>query len=71
MTKRKQHGGRRKGAGRKLTDGQGTVRVSITLTPAQQQQVERWMDTTGADSFSEAVREMLDAAMTGGPGLPT
>jgi hypothetical protein len=68
-TKHGSWGGRRKGSGRKLTDGQGTVPFGITLTPAQVAKIERWQEQKGCDSFSEAIREMIDAADEGAPAV--
>jgi hypothetical protein len=61
MTRDKQHGGRRTGAGRKLTDNVGTVRVTVTLTPIQVAAVEHWRELHELDSFSEALRDIVDA----------
>ena len=58
----RQHGGRRAGAGRKpLPEGHTTV-VSATLSAKHIEKVERWQEAHGCDTFSEALRQMIDAA---------
>ena len=56
----KTHGGRRAGAGRKPTDGVGVQILSITLTPKHIKKVEKWEDDHGTESFSEAMRQIID-----------
>lgn len=57
----RKHGGARPGAGRPRTDGVGTQRLIVFLTPDQVAKVERWQEANGADSFSEALRQIVDA----------
>lgn len=55
----KQHGGKRKGAGRKpLSPRDATVRITVTLT---RQDAELLRDIGGGNA-SKAVRELLDKA---------
>ena len=56
------HGGRREGAGRKpLPEGHTSV-VSVTLTTPHIEKVERWQTQYACDTFSEAVRQIIDTA---------
>lgn len=57
----RKHGGRREGAGRKPLGGLGTQVVSVTLTPAHVAKVERWQEAHDLESFSEALRQIIDA----------
>jgi len=61
--RRATHGGRRKGAGRPLLDGQGTQVVTVRLTAKHIQKVERWQDEHDAENFSDAVRQIVDTVM--------
>lgn len=54
------HGGRREGAGRKpLPEGPTTV-VSVTLPAEHIAKVVRWQDEHDCDSFSDALRQIID-----------
>lgn len=56
------HGGRRAGAGRKpLPEGAGTP-VTVWLPAAYIQRVVTWQDEHDCESFSEALRQLLDRA---------
>ena len=61
----RKHGGRRAGAGRKRLEGVGTQVVSVTLTPQHVAKVERWQDEHDVETFSEAVRQIIDAVQPG------
>lgn len=60
--KKRKHGGRRAGAGRKpLPEGHTTI-VSVTLTAKHIAKVERWQEEEDCSTFSQAVRQMIDGA---------
>jgi hypothetical protein len=66
--KKLEHGGRRKGSGRKPLEGGGSKIVPVSLTPAHIEKVERWRTNEQPEkNFSAAVREMIDAADQAGP----
>jgi len=56
-----EHGGRRDGAGRPRLEGIGITRVDVKLLERHINKVERWQEANGCDSFSEALRQMIDA----------
>jgi len=59
--KKAPHGGRREGAGRKpMPDGPGTP-VTVWLPAAYIAKVVAWQDGRDCESFSEALRQMIDA----------
>lgn len=60
--KKTAHGGRREGAGRPpLPEGHTSI-VSVTLSGPHIEKVERWQDQHECATFSEALRQMIDAA---------
>ena len=60
--KKASHGGRRPGAGRKpLPEGHTSV-VSVTLPAEHIAKVVRWQDARDCESFSDALRQMIDTA---------
>lgn len=62
MAKRKKHGGRRPGAGRKpLPEGPGTP-VTVWLPAEHVAKVVAWQDRHECESFSEALRQIIAAA---------
>jgi len=58
----KQHGGRRAGAGRKPMPKGPRQIVTVSLTDAAIAKVTRWQEKTGCDSFSQALRQIIDAS---------
>jgi len=60
--RKKQHGGRRPGSGRKPLEGIGAVKLNVSLLPSQVEKVEQWRDGLGRQNFSAALREIIDAA---------
>lgn len=59
--KKPKHGGRRPGAGRKpLPEGPGTP-VTVWLPATHVARVVAWQDGHDCESFSEALRQMIDA----------
>ena len=58
----RKHGGHRLGAGRKPLEGTGTHVVAVTLLSRQITKVERWQEAHDLESFSAAVRAMIDVA---------
>jgi len=56
-------GGRREGSGRKPIAPGGARIVPVSLTNQQIQTVERWEDEHSCESFSAALREIIDAAV--------
>lgn len=62
MAKRKKHGGRRRGAGRKPLPEGHTTPVTVHLPAPYIAKVVAWQDRHECESFSEALRQMIDAA---------
>lgn len=62
MAKRKKHGGRRPGAGRKPLPEGATTKVAVTLPAEHIAKVVAWQDAKDCESFSHALREMIDTA---------
>jgi hypothetical protein len=57
------HGGRREGAGRKSLDARGTAEVvAVRLTARHIARVERWMKRHHMETFSHALRAMIEIA---------
>jgi len=56
------HGGVRARAGRPPLEGIGTTKIAVSLLVTHIAKIERWQDEHGVDSFSGAVRDMIDAA---------
>lgn len=64
MAKRKKkHGGRRPGAGRKPLPEGPTTKVAVTLPAEHIAKVVAWQDAHDCESFSDALRQIIDAAM--------
>ena len=62
MARKKKHGGRRPGAGRKALPEGPTTKVAVTLPAEHIAKVVRWQDEHDCESFSDALRQMIDAA---------
>lgn len=62
MAKRKKHGGRRPGAGRKPLPEGPTTPVTAHLPAAHIAKVVAWQDEHDCESFSDALRQMIDLA---------
>lgn len=58
----RKHGGRRPGAGRPPIAGVGVSVMTVRFTAAQIAKIEAWAERHGLDNFSEALREMVEAA---------
>jgi hypothetical protein len=57
-----QHGGRRNGAGRKLMAKGPRQIVTVSLSAEAIAKVQRWQEKAGCDSFSQALRQIIDAS---------
>jgi hypothetical protein len=55
------HGGSREGAGRKRLDGLGGEMVAVRLTSRQIARIQAWQEENGLETFSDALRSILDA----------
>lgn len=63
MAKRKKkHGGRRPGAGRKPLPEGATTPVTVHLPALHIAKVVQWQDARDCESFSDALRQMIDTA---------
>ena len=58
----RKHGGARPGAGRPPIGGIGTQKVQAYLTGDEIAKVEAWVERHDLESFSAALREMVNAA---------
>ena len=66
MTKNKtvrprKHGRSRPGSGRPRLAGVGVTKIAVGLLDSQIAKVERWREVNGAENFSDALRQMIDA----------